>query len=370
MPSQNDPRFPTRLKKMCLSATACLVLAATPARAEPGHYSFAVSEDDGGVTITGYRGPGGDIVLPAELDGKPVTSIARRAFMDNRNITSVRFPDTLTFVGREAFRASQELTTVFISRSVTHIARPAFSRCPRLMNIHVAEDNPEFSSIDGVLFNKDQTAIRRYPHARAGDYIIPDTVTIIIDEAFRFVPNLTGVTIPDGVTFIGKQAFRGCEGLTRITLPKELTTLTHRAFKDCVNLTGITIPDGVTTIQRRTFRGCVNLESVTLPRHLTVIEGQAFYGCRSLTRITIPAGVTRLGCGREGEVFMGCDNLSNIVFLGDAPTVVREGAFPVQAPPRLTVHHPESAKGWPEAGAEWMGLPTERFPAPEADSEE
>ncbi|MCC5830451.1 MAG: leucine-rich repeat domain-containing protein [Phycisphaeraceae bacterium] len=335
-----------------------LALTGQGAQNDSSHYRFAVSDEDGSVTITGYRGPGGAITIPTTLDGRPVTTIARRAFMGNRNITSVTISDTITYIGREAFRDCRELTTVHLSSSVTRIARPAFSRNPKLENIHVAEDNPAFRSVDGVLFTKDMTAIRRYPHARAGDYVIPDTVTVIMDEAFRFCRQLTGVTIPDGVTFIGKQAFRGCDRLTEITLPKSLTTLTHRAFKDCINLKSIVIPDGVTVIQRRTFRGCVNLESVTLNDSVTTIQGHAFYGCQSLESITLPASVTMLGCGRESEVFAGCESLSRVVFLGDAPSLSRPGIFTPKDPPRTTVYRMESANGWPEPGRKWEGVPT------------
>ena len=357
----NEHARGTTLGVMLLLLVPCVTCSAYSAQTDSSHYQYAVSDRDGSVTITGYRGPGGAIMIPGTLDGRPVTTIARRAFMGNRNITSAVIADTITYIGREAFRDCRELTTIFISSSVTRIARPAFSRNPKLANIHVAEDNPAFRSVDGVLFTKDMTAIRRYPHARAGDYVIPDTVTVIMDEAFRFCRRLTAVTIPDGVTFIGKQAFRGCDRLTEIALPKSLVTLTHRAFKDCINLESIVIPEGVTVIQRRTFRGCVNLERVTLHGKLTTIEGQAFHGCSSLKGITIPASVTRLGCGREGEVFVGCNSLSRIAFLGDAPSLSRPGMFSGDDPPQVTVYRLKSAAGWPEPGLEWDGVPTALF---------
>ncbi len=329
-----------------------------------GHYTYDASADDGTATITGYRGPGGDIIIPHELNGKTVTRIARRAFHDNRNITRVVIPGTVTHIGREAFRDGRELTTVFLPAGVISIARPAFNRCHRLLNIHVAEDNAAFSSIDGVLFNKDQTAIRRYPIARSGDYTIPDTVTTIIHEAFRFCRNLTGITIPDDVTYIGHSAFRGCSSLTRIIIPEGVTTIHRRAFKDCVGLTRMSIPDGVTTIHRRTFRGCTNLEHIRLPENLSHIREQAFYDCGNLTNITIPAGVSRLGCERGGEVFKGCDHLERIVFLGDAPSLEGRNMFPNS---ELTIYRLESADGWPEPGSDWENLPTALF-APPVDS--
>ena len=342
-----------------------LVLLLLPKlQAEDSHYEYEVSQEDGTATITGYRGPGGELIIPATIAGHTVTQVGRRAFMDKDQITSVRFPNTVTFIGRESFRGCQGLTTVYIPESVEHIALPAFNRCQNIENFHVHEDNPSYRSIDGVLFHKDMSAIRRFPTARAGEYVLPEGVGRIHDGAFSFAKNLTRVTVSEGVTHINKGAFRDCEALTHVQLPESLEQFSSKAriFKNCTSLQSIVIPDKVEQLPRRTFRGCVSLEQVTLPANLRIIEGQAFYGCTSLKSIVIPAQVERIGGRRRGEVFAGCDTLTSIYFLGDAPDIQGNDNFPWQNE-GIIIYHTEGASGWPEFGErmEWMGMPTRTF---------
>jgi hypothetical protein len=83
--------------------------------------------------------------------------------------------------------------------------------------IDVSVDNPNYSSVDGVLFNKDQTTLMQYPQGKSGAYAIPDSVTRIGFYAFYRCTNLTSITIGNGVTSIGEWAFRFCRSLTSIT---------------------------------------------------------------------------------------------------------------------------------------------------------
>ena len=315
--------------------------------------------NDRTITITGYNGQGGDLVLPEEIDGKPVTAVGHRAFMaygrgdESIRITTVRIPEGVTSVGREAFRDNWHLTDVYIPASLTDINRPAFSRCPRLMNFHIHEDNPAYRSIDGVFFTRDMDEIRHYPQGREGDYVIPEGVTRIRDEAFRWAKDLTAISIPDSVTWIGKQAFRGCESLTEIELPENLESLVRqgRHFMDCVSLERIVIPEAVTDIPQHTFSGCINLKEVILPANLESIQQSAFQDCKSLEEITIPAGVREL---RGSRIFSGCENLQKIIFLGDAPEVSGSDHFPSKA----IIYRRAGASGWPDAGQSWNGQPT------------
>ncbi|TVR10017.1 MAG: leucine-rich repeat domain-containing protein [Planctomycetota bacterium] len=354
-----------KLSRYLTSIVIVVIISCQPGiAAEASDYIYETSEDNT-ITITGYSGPGGDLVIPAEIEGKPVTAIGRLAFQGQETITSVRFPETLVSIDRLAFNSNTQLTDVYIPASVTHMARPVFNRCTNLQNIHVAEGNPSFRSIDGVLFSTYQgteiDTIRHYPAARQGPYVIPDFVTRIHDGAFIWARGLTAITIPEGVTWIGKGAFHTCESLTEIALPESLTTFSSaaRQFKDCINLERITIPDGVKAIPRRAFEGCVSLKEVILSNNLEVIEANAFENCTSLTEIIIPASVTRIGGRRGGRVFAGCENLTKIYFLGDAPEDTAMDNFPAG----VTIYHTAGASGWPQVGEpfEWNGRPTREF---------
>jgi len=94
------------------------------------------------------------------------------------------------------------------------------------------------SSMNGVLFDKNQTMIVAFPNGVGGSYTIPNTVTSIGDSAFESSGDLTSVTIPASVTNIAEFAFAGC-ALTGVTMPASLTSIGKYVFLDCTNLAGV-----------------------------------------------------------------------------------------------------------------------------------
>jgi hypothetical protein len=124
--------------------------------------------------------------------------------------------------------------------------------------------------------------------------VLPNTtVTWISDNAFRFLTNLTSITIPNSVIHIGDDAFHST-GLTSIVLPNSVTTIRSGTFANCTSLTTIVIPDSVTTIGEFAFAFCTGLTSIVLPNSVTTIGSEAFRNT-GLTSITIPDSVTRIG---------------------------------------------------------------------------
>ena len=152
-----------------------------------------------------------------------VTSIGNDAFSDCSSLTSITIPDSVTSIGYGAFSNCRSLTSITIPDSVTSIGNrtgcQAFSWCSSLTNINVSDNNKNYSSIDGVLFNKDKTVIIKYPEGKESkSYKIPNSVTSIGIYAFSdYCSSLTSITIPDSVTSIGEYAFEGCRSLTNIT---------------------------------------------------------------------------------------------------------------------------------------------------------
>jgi hypothetical protein len=147
-------------------------------------------------------------------------------------------PKSVTNIGRSAsaFRGCVNLTSITIPKSATGtIQREEFDGCTNLAAFTVDALNPTYSSVDGVLFDKTETTVLRYPTGKAGSYSIPNTVTSIGFEAFYDCLNLTGVTIPNSVTSIGEFAFHACNSLSSVTIPDSVTSIPMEAFGDCTS---------------------------------------------------------------------------------------------------------------------------------------
>ena len=365
-----------KLKKWLLGLVtfaAMAVLCAVCAGAETyGDFEYDVL-DDGTVEIAKYIGNAEKVDIPAEIDGKSVTSIGGYAFSDCesiinitipssvtkigwytfnncskltsikipnnvteiggyafsscRSLTSITIPNGVTEIGWYAFRGCRSLTSITIPNSVTSIGDPAFYGCSSLISINVTADNANYTSVNGVLFDKKKSELICYPAGKTDkSYTLPDSVTMINNEAFynnKFLINVTlsdnlvsigyrafsycsslkSVKIPDGVTEIVSATFRGCSSLQSVQIPDSVKYIGHSAFYECTSLKSITIPDSVTEItggdsSYRTYGAfgmCTSLESVKLSENLERIDSRTFSGCAALKNITIPGSVKSIG---------------------------------------------------------------------------
>ena len=290
-----------------------------------------------GMRITRYKGPdSGEVVIPKTIGGYEVKWIGDR------------------YSGAAVFQGCTGITSIVIPDSVISIDRSAFSGCTSLAEITVSPDNKNYSSVDGVLFNKDGSELIIYPKGNGRSaYTVPDGVTSISGSAFSGCTSLKEIVIPDSVTSIGESAFSGCTSLSKVKLSNNLRIIQERTFYDCTSLAEIVIPDSVTEISGRidteyyggafigctslaeivipdsvtkigvsAFLGCTSLSKVKLPKNLTSINSDVFYGCTSLTEITIPDSVTKIG----SSAFSGCTSLSK-VDLPKTLTTIEAGTF-------------------------------------------
>jgi hypothetical protein len=300
---------------------ALLLILPTMVRAQD--YSFVTFNNQ--ITIVRYVGTGGAVLIPDFLFGVPVTRIQTEAFARCTNVTSIRIP-----------------------RYVANIEPRMAYECSSLTNIAVDPANDTYSSVDGVLFNKDQTTLVEYPDGRAGSYIIPNSVNIIGNEAFSGRTSLTSIVIGNSVTVIGNDAFNGCSSLTSITIPDSVTRIGVQAFNGCSGLTNVTLGNSVTTIGAGAFQQCSGLTSVKIPDSVTNVESVAFFRCEGLTSITIGNGVTTIG----DSAFYGSSSLTRVYFKGNPP-IPGQDMFQNSNNPR--VYYLPGTTGWTNS---YAGLTT------------
>ena len=258
----------------------------------------------GGVTVTSIDDSAfsnctslSSIDIPAS-----VSSVSDRAFDGCAGLISVNIPNGVQTISSRVFRGCQSLTSITIPASVTSILTGAFNSCTSLASISVDSSNTNYSSVGGVLYNLNDTALICYPIKKSGStFSIPSSVTSIDGNAFNSCTGLTAITIPASVTSIGENAFTGCSNLISVTFASDsqLTTIGRAAFYSCGRLLLITIPALVTSMNDLAFNRCNSLRSMTFApgSRLNSIGVRAFELCSDLRLIAMPASVASIGAG-------------------------------------------------------------------------
>jgi len=303
-----------------------------------------------------------------------VKTIDLGTFYNCKSLTSAKIGSGVESLGDRVFQNCSKLTSVIISSGLEAIGNWSFWNCTNLSAIIVNEGNQKFSSLDGVLFNKDKTILVQFPQAKQTTYSIPSGITTIGVGAFGSVNKLVSLLIPNSVTTIKDWAFEACTGLTTLTIPENIvnigdatfygcsnlatvnynaincTTMGSRdypafytsglttlkisdevksipawAFGYCTKLSSITFGNNVEIIGQGSFVNCVKITAITIPNSVTVIGNDAFNSCSALTSITIPDNVSEIG----GWAFYKCSSLNSVNFNAINCTTMGSLNYPV-----------------------------------------
>jgi hypothetical protein len=248
---------------------------------------------------------------------------------DKNELTLVQYPDGrvgaydvpggVTGFSQGSLWNSGGLTAITIPASLTNMGNAPFSGCTNLQTITVDANNPEFSTANGVLFDKAGTRLIQFPGGKAGSYAIPHGVTNIGMISFSYAANLNNLIIPGSVTLISDFAFEFCSGLTNILFTGDTPALGTTVFYYDTNTTAYILPN---TTGWETFSGppvvLWNPSFQTSGPRVGVQNGQ--FGLNIIGTAGIPI------------VLEACTNLTNPVWTPLASGTLTNGEFSYSEP--------------------------------------
>lgn len=227
-----------------------------------------------------------DVALPQTL-----RTIGKGAFGQCVNLTRINIPEGVTSIGDSAFLMCGSLTRLTIPDSVTSIEGNPFRHLAA--EIMVSPQNPAFSVVDGVVFNKDGTRLIACPSNKAGAYAIPQGVLEIGTHAFENCNDLTDVTIPASVASIVGNPFDFAQLELNLAPENPDFSLIDGVLFDQTGTRLLVypcgrpgdtyeVPEGTVEIGEFAFAGCQQLSAVTIPESVTVIGSNSFWNCENL----------------------------------------------------------------------------------------
>ena len=265
-------------------------------------YSYV--EQDGALYITDCSLKDEDLAIPSEIDGMPVKGIMNlgEAIYSAKNVT---IPDSVVFLSDYVFDDYNcSVENVYIGAGVSNITVDMFAYNSDI-NIQISGNNPNYTCVDGVVYDKEVKTVVYYPLSKGNEYSVPDSVTNVdifyeYDNLYHYVnlnfgANSKAVIVEDGITYSAdKTKVLACdsEKTGDYVMPDTVTEIIKGAFAYS-KLSSVQMSDNVTEIVYRTF-AFSSIENVKLPKNLKTIAAQAFSGAK-LKTLTLPDGLEEIG---------------------------------------------------------------------------
>lgn len=211
------------------------------------------------------------------------------------SITAI--PDQITKIGYSVFERCSSLTEITLPAGLQEIEYDAFNNCSALTKITIDESNENYTTVDGVLYNKDKTVLVSYPIGNERDsFTTPSTLTKIMSNSFAYSKNLKEVTLNEGLEEVPYSAFYDSK-IVSVNIPASVTIIGSFAFTACSDLQTVAIADGskLESIGMYAFASCKSLQQIELPEGLKTIDERVFQSCTVLSKVHIPSSVTNVG---------------------------------------------------------------------------
>ena len=275
---------------------------------EVGTFTYRLIDDGSAYEVSGVLTlKDGAAKIPSKYNGKPVTPVGAEAFKDNRELTSVELPNSITLIKDGAFWGCTALTGIRLPQALTTLGEHSFQNTA-LISVTIPEGVTE---LPHMVFQQ---------CASLESVKLPNGLKVIGEQAFFACTNLATVVFPEGLEEIGKSSFFNCTKFDG-ALPQSLKALGASSFCNTA-LKSVTVPNGITKIERAVFSGCKDLSEVTILGNVTSIGERAFNRCTALKGLSIADSVTAIG----ESAFSECTAMESIA-LPDGVTAIGMSAF-------------------------------------------
>lgn len=302
--------------------TICLLIASfvTGAASEFIYKDVTYYIKDGKAYVTDITATAVDVVVPAKI-GDYEVCVDEFRIGDSDKPESLTFEEGINMDTYDLWR-SGPIKKLSLPSSVIYIDPDRITAIGTLEEIEIHKDNKVYTSIDGVLFDKEMTKIICYPCAKEGEsYKIPDSVKTVGPQAF-YNTKIVSLDLGNGLETIERSGFNSMKQLKNIVFGDSLKTVETGAFMGCTSLEKINIPAGVSKIGDIAFKN-TGLKELNLPVGIESVGHYAFSECKTLTKVYMPSSVNDYG---NGYTFNGCVNLTEVTF-AEGAKVLAYGMF-------------------------------------------
>lgn len=269
-----------------------------------------------------------------------ITSIETRAFA-GRISGEFIIPDNILSIGSYAFVDCAELTHIKIPNTIRQIGAYAFDGCVKLAEIDIKEF--EYNSVDIY-----ETSFRNTAYYNN----LPDGPLYIANVAFgvKGTPTDGILVIPDSITLIAKEAYKYTKVVTSVSIPSNVTRIRSSAFSNS-NIVDITIQDGPNTLSLESgaFAGC-SITTLRIPKRVDLgsyISTPYFDNCANLTEAYIETDTNSY------KFINNCPNLRKVVYGDNCTTIGGTNMSNVDALEEITVSNSVTSIG----SSAFSGLP-------------